>query len=100
MPSSCKARSSSKGLTARGGWSEGDGAYRGQNPPDAALITYYQKKRHIFGRMKIEVFDDQGKLVDTLPANSRRGHQPGRVVHADESAARSSRRHRCMAAPL
>ena len=45
----------------------------GQNPPDAALITYYQKKRHIFGRMKIEVFDDQGKLVDTLPANSRRG---------------------------
>ena len=23
--------------------------------------------------MKIEVFDDQGKLVDTLPANSRRG---------------------------
>jgi photosystem II stability/assembly factor-like uncharacterized protein len=60
-------------LQAQGGWSEGDGAYRGDNPPDAALITYYQKKRHIFGRMKIEVFDDQGKLVDTLPANSRRG---------------------------
>ena len=60
-------------LQAGGGWAEGDGAYRGQNPPDAAVITYYQKKRHIFGRMKIEVFDDQGKLVDTLPANSRRG---------------------------
>jgi photosystem II stability/assembly factor-like uncharacterized protein len=60
-------------LEAQGGWSEGDGTYRGDNPPDAALITYYQKKRHIFGRMKIEVFDDQGKLVDTLPANSRRG---------------------------
>ena len=60
-------------LQAQGGWSEGDGAYRGDNPPDAAMITYYQKKRHIFGRMKIEVFDDQGKLVDTLPANSRRG---------------------------
>jgi hypothetical protein len=60
-------------LQAQGGWSEGDGAYRGDNPPDAALITYYQKKRHIFGRMKLEVFDDQGKLVDTLPANSRRG---------------------------
>ena len=27
------------------------------NPPDAALITYYQKKRHIFGKMKIEIFD-------------------------------------------
>jgi hypothetical protein len=37
------------------------------------VITYYQKKRHIFGKMKIEVFDSQGKLVDTLPANSRRG---------------------------
>jgi photosystem II stability/assembly factor-like uncharacterized protein len=60
-------------LQSQGGWAEGDGAYRGQNPPDAALIVYYQKKRHIFGRMKIEVFDDQGKLVDTLPANSRRG---------------------------
>ena len=41
--------------------------------PIRPLITYYQKKRHIFGRMKLEVFDDKGKLVDTLPANSRRG---------------------------
>jgi photosystem II stability/assembly factor-like uncharacterized protein len=60
-------------LTASGGWSEGDGTFAGQNPPDGAVITYYQKKRHIFGRMKLEVFDDQGKLVDTLPASSRRG---------------------------
>jgi hypothetical protein len=37
------------------------------------VITYYQKKRHIFGKMKIEIFDAQGKLVDTLSANSRRG---------------------------
>lgn len=60
-------------FNASGGWVEGDATFFGPNPPDAALITYYQKKRHIFGRMKIEVFDDQGKLVDTLPANSRRG---------------------------
>jgi photosystem II stability/assembly factor-like uncharacterized protein len=60
-------------LTASGGWSEGDGTFSGQNPPDGAVITYYQKKRHIYGRMKLEVFDDQGKLVDTLPASSRRG---------------------------
>ncbi len=60
-------------MNAQGGWAEGDATYLGPNPPDAALITYYQKKRHIFGRMKIEVFDEQGKLVDTLPANSRRG---------------------------
>lgn len=60
-------------LNASGGWAEGDGTFVGRNPPDAALITYYQKKRHIFGRMKIEIFDENGKLTDTLPANSRRG---------------------------
>jgi len=60
-------------LEAGGGWSEGDATFTGANPPDAAMITYYQKKRHIFGKMKIEIYDDQGKLVDTVPANSRRG---------------------------
>jgi len=55
------------------GWPEGDATFHGPNPPDAALITYYQKKRHIFGRMKIEILDPQGKVVDTVPANSRRG---------------------------
>jgi len=60
-------------LVTNTGWSEGSAAFAGPNPPDAALITYYQKKRHIFGKMKIEILDAQGKLVDTLPANSRRG---------------------------
>lgn len=60
-------------LEANGGWVDGSAAYTGPNPPDAAIITYYQKKRHIFGKMKLEIFDAQGKLVDTLPPNSRRG---------------------------
>jgi photosystem II stability/assembly factor-like uncharacterized protein len=60
-------------LVSNGGWVEGSAVYTGPNPPDAALITYYQKKRHIFGKMKLEIFDAQGKLVDTLPPNSRRG---------------------------
>jgi hypothetical protein len=60
-------------LNASGGWPEGDAAFSGPNPPDGAMITYYQQKRHIFGKMKIEIFDAQGKLVDTLPPNSRRG---------------------------
>ena len=47
--------------------------FAGPNPPDAAVITYYQKKRHIFGKMKIEILDARGKLVDTLPPNNRRG---------------------------
>ncbi len=60
-------------IPAQGGWPEGDGSFVGPNPPDAAVITYYQQKRHIFGRMKLEVYDDKGVLVDTLPASSRRG---------------------------
>ena len=60
-------------FTVDNSWPEGSATFTGNNPPNAALITYYQKKRHIFGKMKIEILDQQGKLVDTVPANSRRG---------------------------
>ncbi len=68
-----QGRNTQQRLLAQGGWTDGDGTFVGPNPPDAALITYYQKKRHVYGRMKIEVLDSDGKLVDTLPANSRLG---------------------------
>jgi hypothetical protein len=67
------AKPAQQRLEANGGWADGSAVFTGPNPPDAALITYYQKKRHIFGKMKLEIFDAQGKLVDTLPPNSRRG---------------------------
>jgi len=60
-------------LNSAGGWAEGSAMFNGPDSPDAALITYYQKKRHIFGKMKIEVLDAQGTVVDTLSPNSRRG---------------------------
>ncbi|MGA6954227.1 MAG: hypothetical protein WBY73_03900, partial [Candidatus Acidiferrales bacterium] len=60
-------------LNASGGWPDGSAVFIGPNPPDGALIYYFQKKRHIYGKMKIEILDAQGKLVDTVPANSRRG---------------------------
>jgi len=68
-----QAKPAQQRLNANGGWAEGSAVFTGPNPPDAALITYYQKKRHIFGKMKLEIFDAQDKLVDTLPPNSRRG---------------------------
>ena len=68
-----QAKPAQQRLEASGGWVEGSAVFTGPNPPDAAVITYYQKKRHIFGKMKLEIFDSQGKLVDTLPPNSRRG---------------------------
>jgi len=67
------AKPAQQRLQANGGWADGNAVYTGPNPPDAAIITYYQKKRHIFGKMKLEILDAQGKLVDTLSPNSRRG---------------------------
>ena len=56
-----------------GGWEEGSAAFSGPNPTPGVTITYYQQKRHIYGRMKVEIFDANNKLIDTLPSNSRRG---------------------------
>src|SRR5881396_1648361 len=60
-------------LQAGGGWANGDAMYVGPNPPGDAVITYYQRRRHIFGDMKLEVFDASGKLLGTMPTSKRRG---------------------------
>ena len=51
----------------------GDDEYVAFNPDEAATITYYLKKRHIFGDLKVEVYDSKGQLLSTLPAGKRRG---------------------------
>ncbi|MBI2682692.1 MAG: sialidase [Acidobacteriales bacterium] len=56
-----------------GGWAEGDAKFSGQNATEEMVITYYQKKRHIRGDLKLEIFDDQGKLLNTVPGSKRRG---------------------------
>lgn len=60
-------------IQAGGGWVNGDAAFVGDNPPDEAVITYYQKKRHIFGDLKIEVLDPKGNVLGTIPTSKRRG---------------------------
>lgn len=60
-------------VDAFGGWAEGDASFTGPSRPVEAMIPYYQRTRHIFGDLKIEVFDDRGKLVDTVPASKHRG---------------------------
>jgi hypothetical protein len=60
-------------INGNGGWVEGDAKYTGQNPPNGAVINYYQKARHVIGRMKLEILDEQGNVVDTLPAAKRKG---------------------------
>jgi hypothetical protein len=60
-------------IEGSGGWAEGNASYAGDNPPDGAVITYYQKARHVIGRMKLEILDASGKVVDELPTSKRRG---------------------------
>ena len=60
-------------MPAQGGWAEGDATFVGQNPPGGAVITYYQRTRHLFGSIKLEILDSDGKLVDTITASKRRG---------------------------
>jgi hypothetical protein len=56
-----------------GGWPEGEATFVGDNPPDGAVITYYQKSRHLFGKLKLEVLDASGRVIDELPASKRPG---------------------------
>jgi photosystem II stability/assembly factor-like uncharacterized protein len=60
-------------IQGNGGWAEGDASYAGDNPPSGATITYFQKARHVIGRMKLEILDAQGNVVDEVPASKRRG---------------------------
>lgn len=60
-------------MPASGGWVNGDAAFVAMNPAGGAVITYYQRTRHLFGPIALEVFDAAGKLVDTLTATKRRG---------------------------
>lgn len=68
-----EAKPATQRIQASGGWNIGDAAFVGDNPSDEAVITYYQKKRHIFGDLKIEVFDSNNQLLSTIPTSKRRG---------------------------
>ena len=60
-------------LEGNGGWPEGDGRFRGANPPAGAEIAYFQPTRHVFGALKVEILDAAGQVIDTLPAGKRKG---------------------------
>ena len=68
-----EAKATAQRLPAGGGWVNGDAVFTGNNPTDEAVITYYQQKRHIFGDLKIEILDQDGKLLSTIPSSKRRG---------------------------
>jgi photosystem II stability/assembly factor-like uncharacterized protein len=68
-----QAKPTVQSISGGGGWSNGDAVFIGDNPTDEAVITYYQKKRHIFGDLKIEVVDSKGTILGTIPSSKRRG---------------------------
>src|SRR5438477_7305966 len=67
------ARPVQQRIEGSGGWANGDAVFVGDNPPDAAVITYYQRERHLFGKLKIEILDSTGHVVDEVPASKRSG---------------------------
>jgi photosystem II stability/assembly factor-like uncharacterized protein len=67
------ARDAVQYVEAQAGWPEGDETFVGPPRPTDAMITYYQKGRHIYGDLKIEIFDSQGKLLDTITGSKHRG---------------------------
>jgi len=67
------ARPVQQRIEASGGWANGSAMFVGDNPPDAAVINYYQRQRHLFGKLKIEVLDSTGKVLDEVPASKRPG---------------------------
>ena len=53
--------------------SPGDDGFYGENPTTYAQIVYFMDKRHTFGKMYLEVYDQQGKLLKELPAGKSAG---------------------------
>jgi photosystem II stability/assembly factor-like uncharacterized protein len=67
------ARQTQQRIVGNGGWPEGDASYAGQDIAPGAVINYYQRTRHIFGRLQLEILDASGKVIDTLPVSKRKG---------------------------
>ena len=51
----------------------GDDEFVGQGLGENTFIAYYLKKRHMFGDLRLEVYDDKGQLLSSLPGAKRRG---------------------------
>ncbi len=67
------ARPVQQRIAGVGGWTEGDAKFSGPSAPGGAVISYYQRTRHLFGPIRIEILDAAGEVVDIIPASKRRG---------------------------
>ncbi len=62
-------------ITSRSGRQQFNGSdqFVGENPTEVATITYYLKKRHLFGDLKIDIFNEEGEFIKSLSGGKRRG---------------------------
>ena len=60
-------------LRPSGGEVTGAAVFIGDNSPDGTAIVYYQRARHLYGKLKLEILDSSGKVVADLPADKRPG---------------------------
>ena len=51
----------------------GNDEFIAANREDAVDIVYYLKKRHIFGDLKVEIYDPEGNKLIDLPGGKRKG---------------------------
>src|SRR5262249_5877905 len=52
---------------------DGDTDYSGENLSEGATITYYLKKRHLIGDLRVEVMDAKGNVLQRIDGTKRRG---------------------------
>jgi hypothetical protein len=52
---------------------DGSADYVGQVPEESAFVTYYLRKRHLFGDLRVEVLDAGGHRIGSVPGSKRRG---------------------------
>ncbi len=60
-------------FNSNGGWPQGDEAFVAPERPSDAMITYYQRQRHIFGDLKVQIFDGNTELLEYSPRSKHRG---------------------------
>lgn len=55
------------------GSTSGELEFIGDNPSSSAQIIYYLKKRHTLGKMDMEIQDEQGNKIISLPLGKQKG---------------------------
>jgi len=51
----------------------GDDYYLGANPREGIAISYFLKRRHLFGDLNVEIYDADGELVQKFSGGKRKG---------------------------